>query len=359
MQANHLPVKIGVFVLTALSGFLLLYGLESWIAGMVSDPELEKNILPGAFMAKKIRQLGTAEVLALLPQIKFRWLALCAFAAWLLTGTSREITTDENALRWRIRLFFGLQLLYLPDLLKEISIRWQWANLYEPSLIPGLFSSEMPSIVFLQFAGLAAFGLSAAMVLSKWKTGSLPPALLSAGIYLCWALLLAVYQAGGSIDHAYASLHSGMLFMSLWMFINWKFPEMKDSGYRLFQAGIWACYFFSGLEKLFLSGIGWLNPKHFELLCEFHPGKFCGWFTSHPFPAGMALFLVLAFQLLSPLQWRFPRWGYVTAGIGLLFHLGTWLVLDVGGWQSPWIAMLVFLLPLNSNKPLAEEKTAA
>jgi hypothetical protein len=75
--------------------------------------------------------------------------------------------------------------------------------------------------------------------------------------------------------------------------------------------------------------------------------------------AGTALATVLAFQLLSLLQWRFPRWGYVTACFGLLFHLGTWLVLDVGGWQSPWIAMLVFLLPLNSKNRLAESKPAA
>ncbi|MFY7847951.1 MAG: hypothetical protein ACOVSS_02725, partial [Bacteroidia bacterium] len=80
-----------------------------------------------------------------------------------------------------------------------------------------------------------------------------------------------------------------------------------------------------------------------------HPGKWCDWFALHPLPAGLALALAIAFQLLSPLQWKFPRWGYVTAISGIAFHLGTWLVLDVGGWQSPWMVMLLFLMPVKEG----------
>ena len=358
MQTN-LPRQIGYFALSALTGFMLLWLLENRLTDFLSLAVDGGDSRLLQYLSLKISTYGKAETLMLVSQLKFRWLALSALAAWLLFAQGKpQDPGDENAFRWRIRLFFGISILYLPDLLKEMSVRWQWSGLYEPALLPGYFFREMPSIVLLQFAGLAAFGLSAWLVLSKWKNGSGAPAWISLALLLCWLLLLSVYQAGGSIDHAWASLQYGMMFMSLWLFTWWKFPDLKATGFRLFQAGIWGCYFFAGLEKIFLSGIHWFSPEHFGNLCLLHPGKGCDWFAAHPVLAGAALFAVLAFQLLSPLQWRFPRWGYVTAGTGLLFHLGTWLILGVGGWQSPWMAMLVFLLPLTGNHSREEVKRA-
>jgi hypothetical protein len=207
---------------------------------------------------------------------------------------------------------------------------------------------------------LLLFGLSAWLVLAKWENGSLAPALISLSIWLLWTFLLGIYQSGGVTDHAYASLHSAMFFMAAFLYIWWKFPEQAGLGHRLFQAGIWGCYFFAAAEKLFLSGIDWLNPENFSILCMHHPGKFCNWFASNTIPAGMALASVMVFQLLSPLQWKYPRWGYFTVAFGIVFHLATWLVLDVGGWQSPWILMLLFLLPVQGTKtiPAASGKTS-
>jgi hypothetical protein len=342
-----------IFLLAAAAGFLVLLGTESLLSAYIGSGGFPEAGYFGAFVQARIASFGTQETLNLLPQLKFRWLFLCLFAYWLMQGSHEGAAHDENRLRWRVRLFFVIQLLYIPEMLAELNIRWRWAAFFEAPLLPGFFIREMPPLMFIQFCGLFLFGLSAWMVLTKWKNASFLPAIFALLIWVFWTFLLSIYQSAGVTDHAYASMHSAMFFMAVFLFVWWKFPELAGTGHRLFQAGIWGCYFFAGAEKLFLSGISWLNPEVFSRLCLHHPGKFCNWFSAHPMVAGPALFLVLLFQLLSPLQWKYPRWGYVTAISGIVFHLATWLVLDVGGWQSPWIPMLLFLLPVKTAQ--AEE----
>jgi hypothetical protein len=125
-------------------------------------------------------------------------------------------------------------------------------------------------------------------------------------------------------------------------------------GHTVFQASIWGCYFFSGWEKIFLSGTDWLSVSHLEVLCLHHTGWACEWRSEMP---GLVLGLFglgWAFQLATALQLRYPFWGWINAGLALVFHVGTGLLLDVGGWQSPWIAMALLLIPLPAPRRSAD-----
>lgn len=343
------------FLIAAAAGFLLLWGTEGMLESQISSGQILTGTAFGKYLSQKISAIGTSGALALVAQLKFRWLVLCLLAYWLSLSSAGTFPASNNRLRWRVRLFFVIQLLYLPGLLSELNIRWRWSAFFEPPLLPGFFIDSFPSMAIIQFCGIFLFGISAWLVLAKWKNDRLLPAAMACLTWLGWTFLLSLYQSGGVTDHAYASMHSGMFFMIPFLLLWRKNPGDAALGHRIFQSGIWGCYFFSGLEKLFLSGPGWLNPENFSLLCRTHPGPACEWFAAHPAAAGFAFAFVLLFQLLSPLQWHFPRWAYFTTVSGLLFHIGTWLILGVGGWQSPWLAMLVFLLPLGEeNNPSGE-----
>jgi hypothetical protein len=99
-----------------------------------------------------------------------------------------------------------------------------------------------------------------------------------------------------------------------------------------------------------MSGLAWFVDHHFEQICQNHSTSLCTSITSNPILGSSILFFGFVFQLLSPLQWRFQKWGYVNVFGGLIFHVGTWLLFNVGGWQSPWIFMLLFLWPTNQKK---------
>lgn len=340
---NHFSL---IFLLTTAIGFIVLWLLNPVLTGFLHSEDFSEWGYFGMYLNAKIHSFGKAQVLTLLPQLKFRWLAICIFGWWLSRSADSSPNYDESLIRWRVRLFFVVQMLFIPDLLEDLNIRSRWSGFFEPPLLTGLLIREMPPLPLIQFAGLFLFGISAWLVLSKWKTGSLLPAVFALLVWLIWTFLLTVYQSGGVIDHAFASMHSAQFFMAVFLFIWWKFPSDYGLGYRLFQAGIWGCYFFAGLEKVFLSGTDWFSGNQFEMLCLHHPGNFCDWLSNHPGFSSFLLMMVLLFQILSPLQWRYPNWAFVTISAGILFHIGTWLVLNVGDWNSPWICMLFFLLPV-------------
>lgn len=348
-----------IFFLLAAAGFALLYGIETIWGSQIVRGETRLPDAAEKWLSYRISSIGTESALSFLSQIKFRWILLCLLAWWMGTRSSFPVAADENRLRWRIRLFFVFQILYIPDLLAELNIRWRWAGLFEPPLLSSFFLKSMPPLMLVQFCGLFIFGISAWLILSKWKNGTLLPAIFSFVIWVLWTFLLSIYQSGGVTDHTYASMHSGMFFMSAFLLIWWKRPMQTETGHRLFQAGIWSCYFFAGMEKIFISGISWLNPDNFSALCRHHPGANCEWFAEHPGFAFSSLIFTLSFQLLSPLQWQFPRWGYVTAAAGMIFHLATWLILGVGGWQSPWLLMLIFLLPVKMKNGLSGRQNSS
>jgi len=351
---NNIPL---LFLSAIFVGSGLLFALETVLVQFLQNTNSEDLRYFGIFLREKLNNHGPDAILALVPQLKYRWLFLCLFAWWMFSNPTEAGVTNENQLRWRIRLFFVVQLLYIPDLLTEMNIRWRWASFFEPPLLPGLLLREMPPLILIQFSGLLLFGISAWLVLAKWKNGSFIPALLALLIWGIWAFLLSIYQSGGVTDHAYASLHSALFFMAVFLFIWWKFPALAGTGHRLFQAGIWGCYFFAGLEKAFLSGTDWISGRNIEMLLLHHPSGYSQWIADYPAIGSVLLLFVLLFQLLSPLQWKYPRWSYVTLTSGLLFHTGTWLILNIGGWQSPWLWMLFFLLPVDEK--LVESKSPA
>jgi len=343
------------WLIVGIAGFILLFLVENMGLRMVeemangqSDPMLFR-LYPS--FPIKLQTMGLERVQEYLFQIKYRWLLLIGFTWFLSTNmeSPKVAVPDLKSLQWKVRLFFGVQLVYLPDLFKEITLRNQWKAFYTPLPFFSKILPTFPSIWLLQFLVVFAFAVCAFFILSKWTPSEKLPAWIALAGFLFWTVLLLVFFGYSKIDHTYASLYSGYIFMVIWLFYWKRFPEEGWIGFRLFQAGIWGCYFFSGLEKVFLSGIHWISTEHFQTLCWLHPGTLCEPILSVPFLPELLLTLVLVFQLTTFLQWRFPWWGYVTAIGGLIFHLSTWLVLDVGGWQSPWILMLVFLLPIGKK----------
>lgn len=343
----------GVWPWLALAGFLGFWGLEFFFENMLRNWSQGAGgflqMLYPAFSRKWI-ELGPEAVLQLVKQLKFRWVLVFAFGGmlyWFPQKTGFSTLTDE-AIRWRIRLFLVLVMLYLPDLLGELSVRAHWSPFYEPLPLLRFWLPHFPSYGFIQTLAIAFFGLGAWLVLGKWQPSDHGPAIVVSAAFLLWVLFLAWFFGFGKIDHTYASMSMAFLFLvpGLWI---WKYhPEEGPLIFKVFQAGIWACYFFSGLEKLLLAGTDWFSSSHFQAMLTLHPNGHGAWLASFPFLSSFLLAAGLLFQLSSLLLWRFPNWAWVFIPAGVLFHLGTWYLFGVGGWQSPWIPMLFFLWPADS-----------
>lgn len=321
--------------------FVAIWLSESQFAQWISDISVFPSI------RQRFLDLPLPDQKAIFDQIKWRWLILGIFGAYLVFYKPVEIKgfSDEKK-TWIIRLFLVIQMLYIPDLARELQFRSDWAGLYEG--LPQwrwLFPHPL-SAYFHQWLVIILFGSGAVLVLKKWPFSSLVWLVCLFLIFWGWTVLLIQFFGFGKIDHTYASMYVGLIGIMVWIIIEKWDLTSGYSGFKIFQAFIWGSYFFSGWEKLLFSGFQWISAHHFQALVLQHPTVAGIWIADQPFLASAFLFLALCFQLLSFLQWRFPLWGYVNGVGAIFFHLGTYFIFGIGGWQSPWIAMAIFLFPI-------------
>lgn len=295
---------------------------------------------------KRFTDLPISDQEEIISQFKWRWLILGCFGSYLFFYKPLEIRVfSEDKKTWIIRLFLVIQMLYIPDLARELQFRSDWAALYEG--LPQwqwLFPHSLSAYV-LQWLVIILFGSGAVLVLKKWPFTSWVWPVCLFIIFLGWTILLIQFFGFGKIDHTYASMYMALLGLLIWVFIETRGLTSGYSGFKIFQAFIWGCYFFSGCEKLLFSGFDWISGDHFQALTMQHTTPAGNWLAGKPLLPSLLLSLGLGFQLLSFLQWRFPFWGYVNGAGAIFFHLGTYFIFGIGGWQSPWIAMAIFLFP--------------
>ncbi len=342
------------FLAFGLIGFTLFYGSETYLLSMLSDNSNGQNPLLKLYpsLQEKIQTIGIEGLGSICGQLKFRWLYLVGFFFFLFRfqDNSDFKPLSPSLMLWKIRLFYVVQLVFLPDLLQELRFRGQWKALFQPLAQFSIVESSFPLEYYIQLTGIFLFGATAILVLVKWKEKDPIPLLLTIFIFSAWTFLLSLFFGFGKIDHTYASLYAGIIGMIVCRIAIIQNQENAGQGYRIFQAFIWSCYFFSGLEKISMSGLAWFDGKHFDQICQNHSKELCNSISSNPILGSTILLLGIGFQILSPLQWRFQKWGYINVFGGIVFHLGTWILFNVGGWQSPWLYMLLFLWPANQKK---------
>lgn len=340
--------KLRWILAVALIGFCGIWLFESQLEFLIQKDLTQFPFFLIPDFAEKLQKLDSGEIHTIIKQIKFRWLILFGLTYFLVLEEkeSRISKMTGTQALWVIRILVVLQLLYLPDLARELQIRSQWADLYYPLPVwKWILPFYLPEF-FHQWAILLLFGIGAFSILKKWPADSPIWIIVLSFTLLIWTILLVQFFGFGKIDHTYSSLYAGMWGLILWLILHKLGSLEHKQGFRLFQAFIWGCYFFSGCEKLLFSGLDWISPGHFDLLHKLHPTEIGIWISSQPVLSSLLLIGALGFQLATPVQWRLPKWGYVNAAGAIVFHLGNWFIFEIGGWQSPWILMSLFLLPV-------------
>jgi|GEM_PF-1361817 len=290
--------------------------------------------------------------------------------AKLSQGKSEQILERADSFIWRIWLMAGFSWAvwqYLPKLLKPTETSstaetkvllstWWWVqtlfvlDLYidviERSHYAGLFTAIWPwGILFPSFPhplvlhglmGIYCLGFLTA-IFSRY----------SYGIQVSWFvfLLFQVIQLGfGKLEHTYISF----TFAGFWLTF---FHQTPNQVYRwLARLSIGLSYFFAGLEKLLIAGLSWWTTGTLTQLIP-ADSVWLPLFTEQVWLEPMLLTGVILFQLSAPLLAISNRYYWVFACLALAFHLGTFLILGVGGLVSPWLAaLLLFIIPDSSRR---------
>lgn len=242
-----------------------------------------------------------------------------------------------------IKVYAVAMLIYTSDWYFSLIDLSKLSVFYEPTLlfrflhIPLLDEWAMNSLVIIYVISLLF------IILGKWiwQAGLLSSA--------CFVLFRGYFQCFGKVEHTFSPWVYAALLMPFLLFELAKTqrnekPNVANWPLKLIQLTIASCYLFSGLEKLFVSQLDWLQAD-----------TFVGYIKLHGVPLGLWL---LEFEWLMPLlSWGalffqlgfisivfYPKLRWLFLPMGILFHWGTFAILGVGWWVHPWqIAYLFYI----------------
>lgn len=165
-------------------------------------------------------------------------------------------------------------------------------------------------------------------------------------------LFQGYFNSFEKIEHGQVTLTYVALLMPFFFYelnvasqqINQKNSRLQSWTLFLIQFTIAGVYLLSGLEKLLTSGFQWASAETFRTYIALHDQPLGIMIAENDFLAHLLPILAIIFQLTFILILFLPRWKYVLLLLGVFFHLGTKLLMDIGPYFSSWFFVYIFFL---------------
>ncbi len=183
------------------------------------------------------------------------------------------------------------------------------------------------------------------------------PVLSSAIAILTFIYFQAVFFSFEKIDHGYTTLNYAGLIMPFLLYQQKKNanPEsslLPDWPLQLIKLSLSLCYLLAGLEKLFISKGAWLSPATFKSYLFLHQAPLGMQILKYPVLCAALPIAAIIFQLgfISVLWNKKLKWVFLP--VGILFHIGTVVLLGISSILNPWIFMYIFFIQWSKIEPL-------
>lgn len=221
------------------------------------------------------------------------------------------------------------------DWVLEIPNLFRLAEFHTPLYPTFIFGNSLPSPYL--FAVVFLIG-TAGLVLTRSdqsKTKSI------GAIMMLFNLLFlhSTFCSFGKIDHGYATYFIIAMILPVYFWTN------DHRFIRFIQIAITLCYAMSGLEKITLSGIDFINPDHFKNILFMHPTSIGNWIKQYDVLCFIIPTTTLLIQLSAPFIFFKPKLIPLWVISAILFHWGAYLIMNIGGFHSPWVAALAIFIP--------------
>ena len=315
------------------------------INGIYPRFEVESQRLPPSFFLEKFRQviyrldLSLLLAIALLISIKSRKLQT------ILLKKYRSISHVELKQRkWLTVVFYLACIYYTYDWPQNLLLLNSVKALYKPVALL-VWQKEFPSTITIYIVSILYFLFIGACLLHKNKFWA------SVGVAILFLYQLALLQSFEKTDHTYASFSYAIALLPL---LHVKKIQLQKLGIAGIRLSIGFAYFFSALEKILVGGKYWLNGTALKSQLTLKTDG-AAWLLQTPFPQ-IASILVIAFQFFFIFSIVSYRVRLIFIFVGILFHWGTAFFIDVGGYDSPWIFMYIFLIERKHLNPTKNNK---
>ncbi len=257
-----------------------------------------------------------------------------------LSGFTEIKTSIHNVYILRI-LFFFILLVATRDVYQDLKALRHLSIFYSPVGILQLVHLPFPG----QYASFLIYGiLFLSSVLVIFGVRPVLFSVLAMGTFVIYQAYLYSFE---KIDHGYAPFtYACMLFPFLLR--EREHAKKNDcihfNSWSLQLILIITClvYFLSGLEKILISGVGWLSPVTFKTYLLLHDTVIGKKVASVEFLVVLFPALALLLQLSFPLMLFFRGLKYLILPAGLLFHIGTVILFGISSFENPWLFNYIF-----------------
>ncbi len=267
---------------------------------------------------------------------------------------SEKVT--QNRQYFLIIYFLVSNILLSKDWLEILTQYSQIAVLHESISFYKFLSPSFPSLSFLANSFIflkiiTGIGISLCLLSLFFRNNFL----IKIVVVLCVTIssVLFIYLQGflygfGKIEHTYATWNWVCILFPCWIyrsnFIQSKLTDLIPQNYLLFLA-IGLIYTSSGLEKLFIGGLEWINGNALLSYLQNSPTELGQNLSHYPFLITLLSILTILWEISFMLILLKNKYSSFTLiFIGICFHAGTYFFLGVGHYLSPWVWVYVFLL---------------
>ena len=346
----------------------------TWFSDLVESlyPRLktEKYRFDASFFIKKsdqiaIRFLFVSSIFSLFLIPKFYQKAKSFFSK--NSVYSQKLTQKSQ---YSLIIYFLLSNVLLSNEWSEILTEYsQIAVLYKPISFYKILAPSFPSLPFLKnlfifLKIITGIGILFCVLFLLFKK----IVRLKIIVFFCVFVssFLFIYLQGflygfGKIEHTYATWNWVCILLPFWLFNTWSSVETPTTAgagttarnssanlipqnYLLFLA-IGLVYTSSGLEKIFIGGIEWINGNALLSYLQNSPTELGQNLSNYPFLVMLLSLLTIIWETSFLLILHKNKYIRLTLiFIGICFHAGTYFFLYVGHYLSPWIWVYVFLL---------------
>lgn len=254
-------------------------------------------------------------------------------ASFLISPSSKKIVSIVTGV-----LVF-IQCLILFEFWQTGIERQALAEFYKPNWLNGIIGNVFPDKT--QFTLLA--GLWAALIfLNLIKKLRIISAVLCIGFFL-W--MQGYYFGFEKIDHSFYTFFLVMLLIPFYQYENRNEYVSKSWSLRWIQILVALVYGISAVEKLSISGWAWLDAWNFQVHLYQHPTTLGLWLAKYDGLCSLMLLGSLLIQLAFPIGLFKRTWMPWICLTGAVFHISTWLLMDIGHWLNPWILVYMVFYP--------------
>lgn len=215
-------------------------------------------------------------------------------------------------------------------------------ELYHPLMLGRIIPVPVPTplVVAVVKYSLVAFALVA-------LSGRVPR-LAGFAVFLLYTQWMLIAFSYGKVDHDRFAFLVALAVLPMVGKARWgddTVDEVAGWAIRLIQLAVVATYFLSAFAKLRYGGIDWVNGATLTRAVLRRGTMLADPLLDHRIVLHMSQYLIVAFELLSPLMLLRNRVGRLYVGAAFLFHLIVYATITIMFW--PHVVCLLAFVPLD------------